>query len=124
MEHIHLVRGTNADGDPIEEFFFSEELAEWECAAHEVDARAHEKIKMTLHDAVEQHGIYFKVMWVDQAGYHEEVWREFSSAEERHGDLLFDLADYVDPLDPNSLAAEIHPLSPKKVDRNSVRDLH
>jgi hypothetical protein len=124
MEHVHLVRGTNADGAPIEEFFFSEELAEWECAAHEVDARPHEKTKLTLNDAVEQHGIYFKVMWVDPGGYHEEVWREFSSAEERHGGLLFELADYVDPLDPDGAVAEIHPLNPKEVDRNSVKDLH
>ena len=124
MEHVHLVQGTNADGDPIEAFFFTEELAEWECAAHEVDARPHTKSKMTIEQAVQQHGIYFKVMWVDPAGYHEEVWREFSSAEERHGDLLFDLPDFFDPVWENNVAVEIHPLNPKQINRESVQDLH
>jgi hypothetical protein len=124
MSHVHLVKGTNETGEPVEEFFFSEKLAEWETAAHEVADRPHEKLKMTLEEAIEKYCIYFRVMWVDKNGYHEEVWREFSRAEERHGDLLFDLPDRADPLWDDGIAAEIHPLSPTQVDRMSVRDLH
>lgn len=124
MSHVHLVKGTNEIGEPVEEFFFSEELAEWETAAHVVADRPHEKLKMSIEEAVEKYCIYFKVTWIDQNGYHEEIWREFSRAEERHGDLLFDLPDPVDPVWEGSMAAEIHPLSPTQVDRMSVLDLH
>ena len=124
MNHVHLIKGTNEAGEPIEEFFFSEELAEWECAAHEVAGRPHEKLKMTLEEAVERYCIYFRVTWMDERGYHEEVWREFSRAEERHGDLLLDLLDCTDPVWGGSVAAEIHPLSPTQVDQTSVMDLH
>ncbi len=124
MNHVHLIKGTNEAGEPIEEFFFSEELAEWECAAHEVADRPHEKITMTLEEAVEKYCIYFRVTWVDESGYHEEVWREFSRAEERHGDLLFDLPDDIDSVLGNLWAAEIHPLSPTQVDLRTVMDLH
>ena len=124
MNHVHLIKGTNEAGEPIEEFFFSEELAEWECAAHEVAGRPHEKLKMTLEEAVERYCIYFRVTWMDERGYHEEVWREFSRAEERHGDLLFDLPDYTDSVWEGIIAAEIHPLSPTQVDLRTVRDLH
>ena len=124
MSYVHLIKGTNEAGEPIEEFFFSKELAEWECAAHEVADRAHEKITMTLEEAIEKHCIYFKIVWVDESGYHEEVWREFSRAEERHGDLLFDLPDLTDPLWESNVTAEIHPLSPTQVDPKLVLDLH
>lgn len=125
MSHVHLVRGTTETGESVEEFFFSEQLAEWEAAALEVADRPHEKIKMTLTEAIEKYGIYFKVMWVDGEGYHEEIWREFSRAEERHGDLLFGLPDFFDAVWGKAQpAAEIHPLHPKNVNRNSVLDLH
>lgn len=124
MSHVHLVKGTNETGDPVEEFFFSKELAEWETAGHEVADRPHQQITMTIEEAIEKYCIYFRVMWVDKNGYHEEVWREFSRAEERHGDLLFDLPDREDPAWDDGMSAEIHPMSPTQVDRMSVRDLH
>ena len=124
MSHVHLIKGINEAGEPIEEFFFSEELAEWECAGHEVADRPHEKLKMTLEEAIEKYCIYFRVTWVDVSGYHEEVWREFSRAEERHGDLLLDLPDLFDPVWGGGTAAEIHPLSPTQVDLRKVLDLH
>lgn len=124
MSHVHLIKGTNEAGKPVEEFFFSEKLAEWECAAHEVANRPHEKIKMTIEEAVEKYCIYFKIAWLDTDGYHEEVWKEYSRAEERHGDLLFDLPDLEDPVWFTNVAAEIYPLSPKQVNRMSVMDLH
>jgi DUF1680 family protein len=124
MSHVHLVKGIDETGKPVEEFFFSEKLAEWETAAHVVADRPHEKLKMSIEEAVEKYGIYFRVTWVDENGYHEEVWREFSRAEERHGDLLFDLPDILDPAWEGTAAAEIHPLSPTQVDRKSVLDLH
>jgi hypothetical protein len=124
MSHVHLVKGTTETGEPVEEFFFTEDLAEWECAAYEVAERPHEKIKMTIEEAIEKYGIYFMVVWTDPSGYHEEVWREFSRAEERHGDLLFDLPDFFDPVWQNNVAAEIYPRSPKQINQESVRDLH
>ena len=124
MRVVHLIRGTSEAGEPIEEFFFSDKLAEWECAAHAVADRPHEQSTMTIKEAIEKHGIYFRVTWVDGSGYHEEVWREFSRAEERHGDLLSDLPDLFDPVWEGNAAAEIHPLSPTQVDPRMVLDLH
>ncbi len=124
MTYIHLIKGTTPTGEEIEEFFFSEQLAEWEAAALGVAGRPHEKVQMTIEEAIEKYGIYFKISWMDQGTYHEEVWKEFSRAEERHGDLLLALPVHWDPLRASDEAAEIQPLGPTQVDRTSVRDLH
>ena len=89
---VHLIKGTNADGEAVEEFFFSESKAEWEAAALEVHGRPHEKILMSLREAIERYGVYFKLTWISPGGeYHEEVWKEFFRAEEKLGNLLFSL---------------------------------
>jgi len=121
---VYRVVGTAPDGEAVEEYFFSKELAEWADAAYRVKDNPHDFSEMPVGEAIDRYHLYFCIMWIDGKEYREEVWKDFGNAHERVADLLFEEEVIEEQTFGPIPRVEMRPLPPAHVDLETVRDVH